>query len=136
MKTRIKIACDFCSIELVLVQTDVTKLSDNFMSGQALCFNLYPGTKIRSFFFARMKYIQKRLHFKFFKINAILFIFCGQNKIASGHVRTVIALVNTCLTFLIRTAYVVNGIYCIRDKKVRKFYVYKFMNNLSIGRIY
>ena len=88
MKTRIKIACDFCSIELVLVQTDVTKLSDNFVSGQALCFNLYPGTKIRNFFFVRMKYIKKRLPFKFLKINAILFIFCGQNKIANGDMRS------------------------------------------------
>ena len=63
------------------------------------------------------------------KINAILVIFCAQNKIATENVRTVIALVNTCLTFLIRTTCVVNDIHCIRDAKVRNFYVYKFMNN-------
>ena len=134
MKTRIKIACDFCSIELVLVQTDVTKLSDNFMSGQALCFNLYPGTKIGSLFFCKNEVHLETPVFQILENKCYSFHF--QNKIASGNVRTVIALVNTCLTFLIRTADVVNGIHCIRDAKVRKFYVYKFMNNLSIGRMY
>ena len=47
--------------------------------------------------------------------------------------RTLIALVNTYLTFLIRTADVVNG---IKGAKVSKFYVYEFMNNLSIAKIY
>ena len=134
MKTRIKIACDFCSIELVLVQTDVTKLSDNFMSGQALCFNLYPGTKIRSFFFCKNEVHLETPVFQILENKCYSFHF--QNKIASGNVRTVIALVNTCLTFLIRTTDVVNGIHCIKGAKVRKFYVYKFVNNLSIGRMY
>ena len=57
------------------------------------------------------------------KINAILFIVCVQNKIASENVRTLIALVNTCLTFLIRTTDVVNGIHCIRDAKVINLFV-------------
>ena len=63
-------------------------------------------------------------------------IVCVQNKITNENMRTLIALVNTCLTFLIRTTDVVNGIHCIKDAKVSKFYVYKFMYNLSIAKIY
>ena len=47
--------------------------------------------------------------------------------------RTLSVLVKTCLTFLICTTDVVNGIHCIRGAKVRKFYV--FMNNISIVKI-
>ena len=50
--------------------------------------------------------------------------------------RTLIALVNTCLTVLIRTTDVVNGIHCIKDAKVSKFYVYNFMNNLRFVKKY
>ena len=64
------------------MQMDITKLSNNFMLEQALCFNLYPSTKVLSFVFVRMKYILKLLYFKFLKINAILFIVCTQNKIS------------------------------------------------------
>ena len=116
------------------MQTDVTKLSDNFMSGQALCFNLYPGTKIRSFFFCKNEVHLETPVFQILENKCYSFHF--QNKITSGNVRTVIALVNTCLTILIRTTDVVNGIHCIKGAKVRKFYVYKFMNNRSIGRLY
>ena len=49
---------------------------------------------------------------------------------------SLIALVNTYLTFLIRTTDVVNDIHYIKGAKVRKFYVYKFTNNLSIAKIY
>ena len=70
------------------------------------------------------------------KINAILFIVCAQNKITSENIHSLIALVNTYLTFLMRTTDVVNGIHCIKGAKVRKFYVYKFVNNLSSGRMY
>ena len=41
-----------------------------------------------------------------------------------------------CLTVLIRTTDVDNGIHCIKGAKVNKFYVYKFKNNLSIVKIY
>jgi len=88
------------------------------MSGQARCFNLYPGTKILSFVFVRMIYIQKRQYFEFLKINAIVFIVCAQNQLASENMRTLIASVNTCLTFLTRTTDVVNGIHCIKGEKV------------------
>ena len=50
--------------------------------------------------------------------------------------RTLIALVNMYLTFLMRTTDVLNGIHCIKDAKVKRFYVYEFMNNLSIAKIY
>ena len=49
--------------------------------------------------------------------------------------RTLNALVNTKLTFLIRITDVVNGIHCIKGAKVRRFYIYKFINNLSIAKI-
>ena len=32
--------------------------------------------------------------------------------------------------FLIHTTDIVNGIHCIKSAKVRKFYVYNFMNNI------
>ena len=48
---------------------------------------------------------------------------------------TLIALVSTCLPFLVGTTDV-NGIHCIKDAEARKFYVYKFMNKLSIAKIY
>ena len=54
------------------------------------------------------------------KINAVLFIVCAQNKITNENMRTLIALVNTCLTVLIRTTDVVNGIHCIKGAKVKK----------------
>ena len=67
-----------------------------------------------------MKYIYKRLYFKFLKINVILFIASAQNEIASGNMHTLIALFNTYLTFLVRTTDVVNGIHCIKGAKVKK----------------
>ena len=69
-------------------------------------------------------------------MNAIVFIVCAQNQIASENIRTLIASVNTCLTFLLRTTDVVNGIHCIKGEKIGKFDVYKFMNNLSTAKIY
>ena len=67
--------------------------------------------------------------------NAILFIVCALNKITSENMCTLIALVNTSLTFLIHTTGV-NDIHCIKSAKVRKFYVYEFMNNVSIVKLY
>ena len=62
-------------------------------------------------------------------------IICAQNKITMENMRTFIAVVNTYLTVLICTADVLNGIHCMKDAKVRKFYVYEFMNNLSTAKI-
>ena len=41
------------------------------------------------------------------------------------------------VSYILNTYYnVVNGIHYIKGKKVRKFYVYKLMNNHSIAKIY
>ena len=117
------------------MQTDVTKL-DRFMPGQALCFNLYPGTKILSFVFCKNEVHLETPVFQILENKCYSFHFCAQNKITSENIHSLIALVNTYLTFLIRTTDVVNGIHCIKGAKVRKFYVYKFTNNLSIDKIY
>ena len=50
--------------------------------------------------------------------------------------RMLIVLVNMYPTVSISATDVVNGIRCIRGAIVRKFYVYKFMNNLSIAKTY
>ena len=49
--------------------------------------------------------------------------------------RTVTAVVDMCLSFLVLSPDVDNVVLFIKSAKVRRFYVYMFMNNGSIVKI-
>ena len=112
----------FCSIELVFVQTDVTKLSDNVMPGQALAFKFclfVPRYKNPKLHFCKHEIHLETPLFQVLKNKWYSFhCLCSEqnNKWKYAHIGCVSQHVS----------YVVNGIHCIKCAKGRKFYVYEW----------